>query len=324
MMRSMQARAPEGGRDDELRLVAWAALIASIGTHLVAYFILTPFWPGPVRAPSEPNWMVMVDGSGEGMGDEVSPEESGESGGDLLASEPLAPTERTPEDVRVQREQPEPEPVIDASEPEVAPPEIEPIERVESQTETASNEVREIPSPEETANSLFLDALMNRGNGGQGRVGAGTGTGGGGEAGGGGECADPILGTWRAKRYDRLHQRHAIFTIRITNREGERLEGTIINRAWSGGPLQTSPPRCAPGVFDHTVRMPAVGRFNGRDFRMDAQSHRRTVHCIDTGLWLYNLDHFSGHLSDDVLSTVNNDGGIEVNSPYRFRRISCL
>lgn len=323
----MRAEAPEGGRDNELRLVLWAALILSLGGHLVIYFSLNPWWPGPVGSPSEPNWMTMVEGPGDGMGEEVTPEESGEAGSDLLESEPIAPQERVPEDIRVQRET-EPElveeqiTVVDeAEEPDVAVE--DPIERIEN-TQAPSNEVRDIPSPEETANRLFVDALINRGNNGQGNVGAGTGSGGGGEAGGGGECGDPILGTWRARRYDRLHQRHATFTIRVTHREGDRLEGTIINRAWSGGPLQTSPPRCTPGVFDHTVRMPAHGRFNGREFRMDAESHRRTVHCIDTGIWMYNLDHFSGRMQGDVLVTVNNDGGVEVNSPYRFRRVSCL
>lgn len=319
-MRRMQAQAPEGSHDDELRLVAWAALIGSVGMHLLIYFVLTPFWPGPVHSMREPSWMVM-EGLGEGMGDEVSPEESGESGSDLLESEPIAPPERVPEDVRVVRERVEP-PIVDVEESEVAAEVEEPIERIE--TEAPSDTVRDIPSPEETANELFMEALMNRGNDGRGNVGAGTGTGGGGDVGGNGECADPIVGTWRARRYDRAHARHATFTFRITHREGERLEGTIINRAWSGGPLQTSPPRCAPHVFDHTVTMPATGRFNGREFRLDAQSHRRTEHCIDSGLWLYNLDHFRGELRDGVLHTVNNDGGIEVNSPYRFRRVSCL
>lgn len=322
--------AAEGTRDDELRLVAWGALIASLGAHLALYFLITPFWPGPVHSTNEPSWMVM-DGLGEGMGDEVSPEESGEAGGDLLESEPIAPVDRTPEDLRVEQEPAESITEITAVEDDTDPDVVdveeteepdEEIERVE--TQAPSDEVRDIPSPEETANELFLEALMNRGNGGQGNVGAGTGTGGGGDAGGDGECADPILGTWRARRYDRLHSRHATFTFRITHREGNRIEGTIINRAWSGGPLQTSPPRCTPGMFDHTVTMPATGRFNGREFRLDAQSHRRTVHCIDTGMWLYNLDHFTGTMREGVLHTVNNDGGVEVNSPYRFRRISCL
>ena len=318
----MRAHAPEGGHENELRLVAWAAVIASLGTHLLLYFVLTPFWPGPVHSASEPNWMVM-DGLGEGLGDEVSPEESGESGSDLLESEPIVSPARVPQDVAVERETRVEEPIAvvdDEAEAEVAV--TEPIERIE--TQVPSTEVRDIPSPEETANELFLEALMNRGNGGQGNVGGGTGTGGGGEAGGGGECADPILGTWRAKRYDSGHRRHATFTIRITHREGERLDGTITLRAWSGGPLQTSPPRCEPGVWDHTVRMRGHGRFNGREFRMDGEAHRRTTHCMDMGIWMYNLDHFTGHLQNGVLDTVNNDGGHEVNSPYRFRRVSCL
>lgn len=321
--------APEGTHQDELRLVAWAALIGSLGLHLVIYSVLTPFWPGPMRDVEPSEWMTMVEG-GAGAGDVIDEEEAGAVGDayDELASAAETPPQQVPEQIALQNREPvapaeTTEPIIDTvddtSEEVVVE---EPIEEVE--TQPASDDVRDIrdvPTPEQTANNLFLDALMARGNVGEGRAGSGDGAGGGE---GGGDCSDPIVGTWRARRYDRLHGRHAIFTIRITHREGERLEGTIINRAWSGGPLQTSPPRCSPGVFDHTVTMPARGRFTGREFRMDAQSHRRTEHCIDSGLWLYNLDHFTGRLDDGELRTVNNDGGIEVNSPYRFRRVSCL
>ncbi|MEZ4248897.1 MAG: hypothetical protein R3B99_11720 [Polyangiales bacterium] len=151
-----------------------------------------------------------------------------------------------------------------------------------------------------------------------------------GAGGGGGDgCADPVVGTWRARRYDeegtgpdRLGH-HASFTIRIASHEGERLEGAITLRAWSGDASETSPPRCRTGHYDHTVRMRATGSLEGDRFRMDALDHVRTEHCIDFGRWSYNLDHFRGRLDGESLDLVNNDGGREVNAPYRFRRVSC-
>jgi hypothetical protein len=165
------------------------------------------------------------------------------------------------------------------------------------------------------SNDAFLDGLLARGDGAGG--------------GGGDGCADPVVGTWRARRYDeegtgpdRLGH-HASFTIRITSHEGERLEGAITLRAWSGDASETSPPRCRTGHYDHTVRMRATGSLEGDRFRMDALDHVRTEHCIDFGRWSYNLDHFRGRLDGESLDLVNNDGGREVNAPYRFRRVSC-
>lgn len=138
---------------------------------------------------------------------------------------------------------------------------------------------------------------------------------------GGDGCPDPIAGTWRARRYDEARERWGVFTLRIA-REGATLEGRIRLHAWSGPRAGRTPPRCAPGVYEHSVRMPASGSFDGERFRFDASSYERVTHCMDAR-FDYNLDHFTGRVEGDVLHVVNNDGGHEVNAPYRFRRLSC-
>ncbi|MAQ17994.1 MAG: hypothetical protein CMN30_24755 [Sandaracinus sp.] len=135
-----------------------------------------------------------------------------------------------------------------------------------------------------------------------------------------GACPDPVLGTWRARRYDPVQGKRAEFLLRVTEREGERVRGRITLRAWSGD--TESPPRCAPGSWFHTVRMPATGRFEDGRLRFDALSFQRVSHCSDPG-FAYNLDHFTGTVSGDGLRAVNNDGGHEVDTPYRFQRIAC-
>lgn len=137
---------------------------------------------------------------------------------------------------------------------------------------------------------------------------------------GGGGCPDRIEGTWKARRYH-PDGRWGVFTLRIA-REGRRLTGRITLHAWNGGPQDRRPPRCAPGRWEHTVRMPAEGRLDGDAVRFDALRFTRRSHCTDPGFG-YNLDHFTGTVEGDRLDAVNNDGGLEVDTPYDFRRIAC-
>ncbi len=170
------------------------------------------------------------------------------------------------------------------------------------------------PDGEAESNEAFLAALAARS-----QVARGPGSAGG--------CGDPLLGTWRARRYDTDHERHVTFTLRIEERRPagghDALTGTITLRAWNGGRDQRSPPRCRPGVSDHTVRQPATGQIAGDQVRFEGRSHVRTINCIDAGQWVYNLDRFTGTLEGNTLSVVNNDGGNERNAPYRFRRTAC-
>ncbi len=135
-----------------------------------------------------------------------------------------------------------------------------------------------------------------------------------------GACPDPIVGTWRARRYDPDQEKQAEFLLRIREHEGERIGGQITLRAWSG--RSRRPPRCAPGVFFHTVRMPANGTFADGRVSFEASSFTRVAHCVDPG-FEYNLDHFTGAADGDRFRAVNNDGGHEVDTPYVFERIAC-
>lgn len=135
-----------------------------------------------------------------------------------------------------------------------------------------------------------------------------------------GACPDPIVGTWRARRYDPDQEKQAEFLLRVRDHEGERIQGQITLRAWSG--RSSRPPRCSPGVFFHTVRMPARGTFSAGEVSFEASTFTRVAHCVDPG-FEYNLDHFTGTAAGDRFRAVNNDGGHEVDTPYVFERIAC-
>lgn len=327
----------EKTEDDRRALVLWLALALSGSVHVLLYLVPWTL-PAPVGRPviDRTRSVVFMDAVGNG-------EASGEPAGEALAASagpgattpsdarPATPESREPREASVRR--PRRPPVPPAAAPSTAPtpptatetPQPETAESAMTEREPETSETTEATAlpPSELANQLFLEELMRRAPlPGLGGSGGATGSGSGAGAGGSG-CADPILGTWRARRYDLALGRHVVFTLRLTERQGSRVEGTILNRSWSGGRSQRSPPRCAPGVSDHTVTMPARGRLVGDSFRLDALSHRRTNHCFDEGLWMYNLDHFTGTVEGDTFRAVNNDGGHERNSPYTFERISC-
>ncbi|MEM9068606.1 MAG: hypothetical protein AAGE52_08875 [Myxococcota bacterium] len=319
----MRAASDELDREKAIPVAIALTLVLSLGAHLVIYLFLEPVFVTLIERPAgDADGVAYFDVVGDG-------EESGEPGDALedqaempeSAPVPAAPTPPrrraapVPERVDPPEEVDAPEAIaVPAEDPEVAETEEEAAAPSESTMES------DVPNPTELANRLLIEQLTghSRGPGGAGG-GAGTGTGAG--AGGFG-CSDPIAGTWRARRYNPGRQSHAVFTLRIA-RDGERLTGQIINRAWNGGRSQRSPPYCSPGVWSHTVTMPARGRINGTNFRFDGLSHRRTSHCVDFGMWSYNLDHFTGTLQNDTLRVVNNDGGWEINAPYTFRRVDC-
>ena len=138
-------------------------------------------------------------------------------------------------------------------------------------------------------------------------------------------CRDPVAGTWEARRYSPRYHDWALFTLHIRHATENRLRGTITARMWSGSASDTVPPVCGPLTHDYTVRMDAAGHFDGRQFYFAAASGHRVIRatCPAPG-FAYNEDRFRGSLAaPEVLDTVNNDGGREINAPYRFRRVSC-
>ncbi len=137
-------------------------------------------------------------------------------------------------------------------------------------------------------------------------------------------CDDPIAGVWVAHRYSPARRDWGRMTMRI-EREGDELRGTITSRVWSGLPSDRRPLPCAFGRFDVTVRMPARGRIDGERFSFGASSYEVTrVDCPSPG-FMYYPDSFRGRVDSlrDEMDALNNDGHVEFDAPYRFRRTSC-
>lgn len=137
-------------------------------------------------------------------------------------------------------------------------------------------------------------------------------------------CPDPVAGTWTAHRYSPEFRDWARFTLSIA-REGDDLRGTIRTRMWRGLPSDTRPPPCGPGGWDYTVEMRAHGTVHGEHFDFGALEHHIAhVECASPTFG-YNPDHFSGtyDVERDMLRTLNNDGGRDVDAAYTFRRSSC-
>ena len=292
---------PAGTSDDmheRRHLVLLLALLLSMLTHLGATFIDIEGSPRP-RSAHAPGPMLFVDTPGTG-----ADEAAGQT--------PAASAAETTDPVTAPQPAARPRPRAPAP---AADPALVAVVTEEAEAPDVQADVQgDVEGEAELSDEAFLAALAARASGG---VGSGSGA--------GGECADPVRGVWRAHRYDDARGRHVAFTLRVDDVSpiGD-LDGSITLRAWSGEREQTSPPRCAPGVADHTVRQPARGRFVRGEFDFRGRSHQRTVHCIDAGRWVYNLDHFSGRIDGDQLQAVNNDGGNERDTPYRFRRIRCL
>ncbi len=137
-------------------------------------------------------------------------------------------------------------------------------------------------------------------------------------------CDDPITGTWVAHRYSPEFHDWARMTMMI-RRDGERLTGHILSRAWSGQASDRRPPACTPGGHDVTVLMEAHGRLRGTDFVFGADTHSIARVDCPSSLFSYNPDTFRGQLepAGECLDTLNNDGGRDVDAPYRFRRTAC-
>ncbi|AKF06035.1 hypothetical protein [Sandaracinus amylolyticus] len=137
-------------------------------------------------------------------------------------------------------------------------------------------------------------------------------------------CPDPVAGVWTSHRYSPARRNWGRMTLRI-QREGDELRGTITSRIWSGLPSDRRPLPCAPGRYDVTVRMPARGRVNGDRFTFGSSSYEVARMDCPWEDSIYYPDSFSGRVdaTREELDATNNDGFVEINAPYTFRRISC-
>ncbi|MBI5514859.1 MAG: hypothetical protein HY909_13875 [Deltaproteobacteria bacterium] len=142
-------------------------------------------------------------------------------------------------------------------------------------------------------------------------------------------CEDPVTGVWRSHRYNPRFGDWMIFTLTVRRAATDpaSLVGSIEAHSWSGGPTQSEPPPCGPGVLHWTVEMTALGRFDAPRRQIEFWGTRWWVRERQCRGWpSYNLDHFTGTIDPRIqeFQSVNNDGGRSVNEPTVFRRVRCL
>lgn len=135
------------------------------------------------------------------------------------------------------------------------------------------------------------------------------------------ECGgDRVVGVWRGR--NRIDSFTYITTLFIERDGGNALRGRMVVLAFTGG--GRPPPPCRPGQSAYQVTQPAVGSVDGLriDFRATSYTFDRNICGSSSG---YNPDRFTGMLEPNasVFRAVNNDNGVAVNAPVRFRRIRC-
>ncbi len=136
-------------------------------------------------------------------------------------------------------------------------------------------------------------------------------------------CTDPVAGFWEALKYSPIHGNWVHFKLTV-NRQGTAVSGTIISRTWSGGPRDSTPPGCDLGGYDITVSMNASGTTNG-DTISFGSSHASIISEQCSLVGEYVPDRFSGNIDGtrQEFQSLNNDGLVDINVPYVFRRTRC-
>ncbi len=144
-----------------------------------------------------------------------------------------------------------------------------------------------------------------------------------------GMCEDPVAGTWRAQRYDAGSRRWVRFTLVVRHDGSGALTGTITHRGFTGSPGNSTPGPCTAFGHDMTYRMNARGRFTPEGHRGSMTFEARNARllradCPDSGS-VYFPDRFRGTVDPmrDRYDAVNNDGRVEFDQPYTFRRVAC-
>lgn len=138
-------------------------------------------------------------------------------------------------------------------------------------------------------------------------------------------CPDPIAGTWKSHAFNATVGHWNQFTLEIHREGPERLRGRIANHSWDGTEADVWPPTCA-GALHYVVSMDAEGGFDGEVLRFHGVGAWRLdeLLCGDADFG-YNLDDFTGRLDPELqeFQSLNNDGGLAINVPTVFRRVSC-
>lgn len=137
-------------------------------------------------------------------------------------------------------------------------------------------------------------------------------------------CPDPIAGLWTARRFDGTTWNEHRLT--FTRDRGE-LTCAQESRSWRGTIDDVVPPACArsgrgPTSYHHVILRCDVIEAPPT-LRVRSLEILSNTHTCDDEVVGYNLDSFVGDPSDNTWATTNNDGGDDVDTPYRFRRLSC-
>ncbi len=138
-------------------------------------------------------------------------------------------------------------------------------------------------------------------------------------------CKDPIAGFWEALKYSPFRGNWVHFKLTV-HREGTNVRGTILSHTWSGSARDNHPPGCEFGMgYDITASMNAAGTTNG--VRITFGSSHATILLAQCTLDAdYAPDRFSGIIDDQrqEFQSLNNDGAVDIDVPYVFRRTGCI
>lgn len=107
------------------------------------------------------------------------------------------------------------------------------------------------------------------------------------------------------------------------------LEGTLASHFWHGGKDDSKPPPCSLAFgYEANVSMPDGTGSIDKDLTVIFGATKWKLDKLVCGHTTirYNPDHFSGTIDPQrqEFQSVNNDGGMAVNEPAVFRRISCF
>lgn len=133
-------------------------------------------------------------------------------------------------------------------------------------------------------------------------------------------CADPVAGTWVAEEYRSEHGDWVEHTLHIST-DADTYVVDHTSRLRQGDHRGPAAFHCAPSAFEFDT----VGRATLRGDHLHVWGDglvETRARCDGQSLG-YALDSFTGTLSGDTFTSVNNDGATAVNVPYRFRRLSC-
>ena len=140
-------------------------------------------------------------------------------------------------------------------------------------------------------------------------------------------CKDPVEGVWESLKYNPVAATWVRFTLLVHRAAGGVLTGSILSHTWYGNALDYAPPPCSPQGFEMSVSMVARGHVDqGTHLRFGASSYSVVATQCPTANANYAPDNFSGAIdaARQEFQSTNNDGAVDIDVPYVFRRTGCL